>query len=137
MQDYQREKMRSGVTESDSSWTKLYDEKLYLLPLVAKQQTTIPMFSEDGSVDFRYKYRDPELAPLIDSFIELTAQYTDGHLKIYSASLYMLKDVFALMRKLILTNYDFSNDELTELLTVSNQQLSVLYENMLKHIMRQ
>lgn len=115
----------------------LHDGQEYLLPVIARHQQIVPRFNADGTVSVETVAKDAELAPLLDAFLELVATYDRGEKSIVFATAEIYADFFRLVARLLTTNYDYSPEELTTLLTVNNEQLRVLFESIFKHVLQQ
>lgn len=134
---YERDKIRPTADEGKSQWVTLHNDKQYLLPIVSRYQTIVPTFDQDGSVSVKIKAKDDQLTPLVDSFFDLVASYNKAERTIVFAADEIFTDFFALMQRLLLTNYDYTTDELNQLLTVNHEQLRHLFEALFKHLLRQ
>jgi hypothetical protein len=133
---YERWKIRPTANELKSQWVGLHNGKHYLLPVVARHQKIVPKFDDGGNVVLDVQQPDPELAPLIEGFFDLVSTFNSVEKSIVFASEGVYLGFFGLVRKLLLVNYDFDGDDLTDLLTVNNEQLRYLFEAILKHLLR-
>lgn len=127
------EKLRPGTDESKSQWVIFPNQRQYLLPIVARKQKFTPRFTSEG-VLLDVQQEDPEVASLIERFLDLVATVEAG--EIWFKTQDAIADFFLLVRRLILTNYDMTDDEIAELLTVTGEQMSQLFETVLRVILR-
>lgn len=124
--------MRAGVSELTSKWVKLHDGHLWLLPVVSRDRRYIPRFTDSGEVVLDVIDGDPDLKLLLDSFFELISSYDGAEVVIATEQAYT--DFFRLVRKLLVTNYELTGDQLTKLLTVDHEQLKTLLNAVLSHV---
>src|SRR5258706_2011444 len=99
---YERSKIRPTADESKSQWLAWQDAKLYLLPVVARQQKVVPTFNDDGTVSVEIAQQDQELTPLLASFFNLVATYQAGERSLIFADENVYTGFFRLVRKLLL-----------------------------------
>jgi hypothetical protein len=128
-------KLRPTTNERNSGWVTFPNGKEYLLPIVARDQTLVPEFHEDGSVGMEIIPGDKEVALLVTKMLELAATVDNGEIWIRTKETYL--EFFQLMRRLLLTNYEYTEPEIAGLLTLNNVQISAAFEAILKHILGQ
>jgi hypothetical protein len=129
------EKLRPNIDERRSEWVCFPNGRQYLLPVVARHQKIVPTFSDDGTVEVGVTKGDDHLANHIDAFLEILSTVDQGNIILKTTE--SISAFFALVRKLLIINYDFSADDLQEILTVNNQQLKQLFNTILLHVVKQ
>lgn len=134
------EKLRAGVQEYKCEWVNFPNQKLYLLPIVSRSEKITPLFTSEG-VFLDVREQDEEVSRLANKLIEFVrslepvGEVGDGKMGFRVQD--NISDVFALIRRLIITNYDMSDLEITEILTVTSSEMSQLFEKIFKLILQQ
>lgn len=116
--------------EIDSHWVMLHNGKMYLLPIVNRSIKYIPEWNEDGTVNLIRKDAD-ELGVLVDKFMYCVTQSALGEV-IFNLGAY--SDFMNLVKTLIKRNYNFNQEEIVKLLTLTSDQLHYLVNNIIRHV---
>jgi hypothetical protein len=124
---------KSGAwDELKSEWVGFPNGKSYLLPVIMREQTIKPVFGTD-KVTVEVQCADEKLGPLVDGYIATVLEVKDtGGIQSEES----LGAFFGLIRHLLLRNYAFTDEQLTAILTSTNQQIAVLFAAITKHVTR-
>lgn len=138
--------LKPGTDERKSDWVVFPNGRQYLLPLVSRQQKYVTEFDDAGNPTIKIVSSDPEATAFVEAFIELSGENMDvkedeqGTIPVVAAVIMRSDDhlvaLMKLVRHLLLTNYDFTNAHLTDIVAVDPISLVRLYQNILAHILR-
>src|SRR4051812_20043879 len=120
---YSRHRLKGGFDETKCRPVYFHNGKAYFLPIISLYQVNTPVFHDDGTVTVETRHQDEDYARLLDNLGEIIATYDRGDKSIVFATDEIYADFFNLVRKLLLENYTFSNEELAAILTCSHVQL--------------
>ena len=74
---------------------------------------------------------DPDLAEEVERFLMTVSSVNDREIEMVSGS---VTQFFALVRRLLLKNYDMPPEEMTALLTINAEQLGDLMSALILHV---
>jgi hypothetical protein len=123
--------------EVGSEWVEMPDGNLYLLPVCSRDDRLVPVFHDDGSVTFQEQHKDTTLASLAQRFATACLCIDEAE---PATKALMLEDSFVsllkLLRHMLSTNYSFSNEQLSKILTLNTRTVSTLFNNVKRHLAR-
>lgn len=117
--------------KKDNKWVQFHDKKLYLMPIITRKQKFVPHF-KDGAVTLEVKSPDEKLNPIIEEFFSLIATADKNNIKL---SMDQYACFLNVVRTLLLTNYDFNDEELQDILTMNMMDLYYMFNNIIRLIM--
>src|SRR5581483_909128 len=125
--------MKPTADEKKSVWVSFPHLKVqYMLPQIQKGRKLVPVFYEDGSIGVDSKDRDPDLARSVDDFmLSITREEAQKREALVGLAAY--EAFIKLVKSFLLVNYDFTNDELRGMLTMTQEEFGVMHQIMFKH----
>ena len=125
---------RRPTNERLSSWVVFpHRSEQYALPVYQRSLITRPVFKADGSVGMDTTHPDPELSAMVDALLGWAsqAQMQSGRV---TATQQVYVQFVRLVRHLLLTNYDLSDEQIADILTMPISRLGELMGNVLVHL---
>jgi hypothetical protein len=136
---YARDKLKPNSNELNSSPVQLHDGKFWLLPKFQIKATYKPVFIDD-TVVIDADVGDKEYAKLVNDFMTIFADYDATSRSIALIDLNGIAKnyihFFKLFKYMIQKNYDLSDEEVTNFLTLNQNQLEMDFTVLTRFFLR-
>lgn len=117
--------------QKNGAWVLFKDNRQYILPIVARYTVLRPTFADDGTATLDITNSQQDLSALAEKVLLAISDAKESLLLLAPE---MLQDIWTLVRKLLLINYDYTNEEIASLIGGSSEAVSMLVSNIIVHL---